>query len=269
VGYFKERISYEGRRALVTGCSSGIGAQVAQQLAELGADVVGLDLNPPSFDVGQFVQADLGDPASIDRAVAAIGGPVDALFNIAGVSSGIGDPLKVVTINFLGLRYLSESLYPLMPAGSAILNTLTLVHDYADYNARVRPLLATSTMAEGVEWAAANPDAYTPGGYTFAKAAIAIYSLDHTAELAARGIRINCTGPGVTDTPILNFSKLSYGENFADAVPKPLGRISDPAEQAAVMVFLNSNAASYLTGQVIFVDAGYHAVVRAEQIAAG
>jgi NAD(P)-dependent dehydrogenase (short-subunit alcohol dehydrogenase family) len=267
VGYFEERIRYDGRRALVTGCSSGIGAQVAQQVAELGAEVIGLDVNAPASDIGTFIETDLGDPESIDRAVAAIGGPVDALFNVAGVSSGIGDPLKVVTINFLGLRYLSESIYPVMPPGSSIVNTLTAVHDYADYYDRVSPLLGTSTMAEGVQWCRANPDAYTPGGYTYAKSAIAIYSLNHTVELAARGIRINCTGPGVTDTPILNFSKITYGANFADAVPKPLGRISEPAEQAAVMVFLNSNAASYLSGQIIFVDGGWNGELRADQIA--
>src|ERR1700759_546593 len=95
---------YDGRRAVVTGCASGIGAEVARQLAGLGAQVVGLDIRPPSRQVGEFIPLDLSDPISIDMAGAAIGDRVDVLFNIAGVSSGIGDPLRVVTINFLGPR---------------------------------------------------------------------------------------------------------------------------------------------------------------------
>ncbi len=101
---------YDGRRAVVTGCSSGIGAEVARQLTELGAEVVGLDLKRPARKLDEFHEIDLSDPASIDRAAAAIDGPVDALFNIAGVSSGIGNPLLVVTINFLGMRHFTEAL---------------------------------------------------------------------------------------------------------------------------------------------------------------
>ncbi|MGV7643084.1 SDR family NAD(P)-dependent oxidoreductase, partial [Mycobacterium kansasii] len=73
-----------------------------------------------------FRQVDLSDPASIDQTVKSVEGPVDALFNVAGVSSGIGDPLRVVTINFLGLRHLTEALIPRMPAGSSIVSVSSL-----------------------------------------------------------------------------------------------------------------------------------------------
>ena len=110
MGQIDELWRYDGRRAVVTGCASGIGAHVVRQLTELGADVVGLDKHPPNTDIAEFHALDLTDPPSIDRAVESIGGDVDALFNIAGVSSGIGDPLLVVTINFLGLRHVTEAL---------------------------------------------------------------------------------------------------------------------------------------------------------------
>ena len=55
---------------------------------------------------------DLADPESIDHAADAVGGQVDSLFNVAGVSSGIGDPLRVVTINFLGTRMFTEAVLP-------------------------------------------------------------------------------------------------------------------------------------------------------------
>ena len=103
---------YDGRRAVVTGCASGIGEHVVRQLTELGADVVGLDKRRPAFELAEFHEVDLADPASIDRAVASVGGQVDALFNVAGVSSGIGNPPLVVTINFLGLRHVTEALIP-------------------------------------------------------------------------------------------------------------------------------------------------------------
>src|SRR5919204_3482000 len=110
MGQIDDLWRYDGRRAVVTGCASGIGEHVARQLTDLGADVVGLDKRRPAFELNRFHEVDLADPVSIDRAVASIEGPVDALFNVAGVSSGIGDPPLVVTINFLGLRQLTEGL---------------------------------------------------------------------------------------------------------------------------------------------------------------
>lgn len=74
--------------------------------------------------------------------------------------------------------------------------------------------------------------------------------------LGARGIRINCTGPGVTETPILDQLRTAYGQGFLDDIPKPLGRVAGPAEQASVLLFLNSAAASYISGQVLWVDGG-------------
>src|ERR1700759_3652788 len=119
-------LRYAARRAVVTGCASGIGAAVARQLTELGAEVVGLDRKRPAVALKEFHELDLSDPASIERAVAAIDRPVDSLFNIAGVSSGIGDPLRVVTINFLGTRQFTEAMVPKMAPGSAIANVSSL-----------------------------------------------------------------------------------------------------------------------------------------------
>jgi NAD(P)-dependent dehydrogenase (short-subunit alcohol dehydrogenase family) len=249
---------YDGRRAVVTGCASGIGAAVARQLAELGAEVVGLDLQRPALQPKEFHELDLSDPASIDGAVAAIDGPVDVLFNIAGVSSGIGDPMRVVTINFLGTRHFTEALIPSMPPGSAIANVSSLAATAYRSNAAVTAgLLDTATMAEGIEWCRRNPEPVADGGgYRLSKEAIILYGMANVAALGAKGIRINCTAPGVTDTPILDQLRSAYGQQFLDSFRTPLGRAADPDEQAGVLVFLNSGAASYITGQVIWVDGG-------------
>ena len=160
-----ELFRYDGRRAVVTGCASGIGACVARQLTDLGAEVVGLDVRRPALQLKEFHEVDLGDAASIDRAVAAIDGPVDSLFNIAGVSSGIGDPLRVVTINFLGTRRFTEALVPKMPPGSAIANVSSLAASGYRENASVTAgLLGTESMAEGIEWCERNPQPVVDGG---------------------------------------------------------------------------------------------------------
>jgi NAD(P)-dependent dehydrogenase (short-subunit alcohol dehydrogenase family) len=267
MGQIDELWRYDGRRVVVTGCASGIGEHVARQLTELGAEVVGLDIRAreerdsegqPALQLREFHEVNLADPASIDEAAASIGGQVDALFNVAGVSSGIKDPLRVVTINFLGTRQFTEALVPTMPPGSAIANVSSLAASAYRENAGVTAgLLDTVTMAEGVEWCQRNPEALADGGgYRLSKEAIILYGLANVAVLGAKGIRINCTAPGVTDTPILDQLRSAYGQEFLDAFRTPLGRVSEPSEQAAVLVFLNSKAASYITGQVIWVDGG-------------
>ena len=257
MGQIDEMWRYDGKRVVVTGCASGIGAHVARQLAELGAQVTGLDVRPPAVAIDEFIGVDLADPASIDHAVASIGGQVDALFNVAGVSSGIGDPLLVVTINFLGMRYFTESLIPAMPPGSSVTNVSSLAAAAYRENAGVTSgLVRTPTMSDGIDWCTAHPEALADGGYRLSKEAIILYGMASVEELGGRGIRINSSGPGVTETPILDQLRSAYGQDYLDSFSTPLGRIAGPDEQAAVLVFLGSPAASYISGQVIWVDGG-------------
>ncbi|UXA11965.1 coniferyl-alcohol dehydrogenase [Mycobacterium sp. SMC-8] len=254
-----ELVRFDGRHAVVTGCASGIGAQVAHQLASLGARVTGLDLRAPEnrSALGDFIPVDLADPDSVDNAAAAVGHGVDAVFNVAGVSSGIRDPLLVVRINFLGMRQFTEALVDRMPAGASITNVSSLAASgYLNHAATTAGLLATTSVEEGLRWCAEHPDALADGGYRQSKEAIILYGMHRAVDLGARGIRINCTAPGVTETPILDQLRSAYGQQYLDSFTAPLGRVSTPEEQAAMLVFLGSRAAGYLTGQVVWTDGG-------------
>ena len=85
-----ELISYEGKRVVVTGAASGMGKATVEYLAELGAEILALDVSPIEAGAWTAIQVDLGERASIDSVVEAIGAPVDRLFNVAGVAGGRG-----------------------------------------------------------------------------------------------------------------------------------------------------------------------------------
>ncbi|MGE2728703.1 coniferyl-alcohol dehydrogenase [Mycolicibacterium vaccae] len=255
-------VRYDGRHVVVTGCASGIGAQVAAQLSALGARVTGLDIRDPepSSTTTDFVRVDLADKAAVAAAADAVHGEVDALFNVAGVSSGIGDPLLVMRINFLGMRQFTETLLARMPDGASITNVSSLAASgYRDNAHTTAGLLDTASVDDGLRWCADHPDALADGGYRQSKEAIILYGMRKAVELGPRGIRVNCSAPGVTETPILDQLRSRYGQQYLDSFTAPLGRVSTADEQAAVLVFLGSRAAGYITGQVVWADGGISA----------
>ena len=113
-----DRLRYDGKRVLVVGGATGMGAAAAKSAGELGAEVVVIDYAPVDYEVAQALQVDLRDPASIDSVLEQVGGPVHAVFSAAGVADG-PDLMK---INFIGHRHLIERLLDKgqLPSGSAI-----------------------------------------------------------------------------------------------------------------------------------------------------
>jgi NAD(P)-dependent dehydrogenase (short-subunit alcohol dehydrogenase family) len=86
------------------------------------------------------------------------------------------------------------------------------------------------------------------------------YTMRRSVEWAP-GIRLNCIGPAPTETPLLLDTVKGSSQAWLDAFPRPAGRNATAAEQAAVLIFLNSPAASYVSGQMIYTDGGYTAGV--------
>lgn len=253
------RDSYADRRVVVTGCASGIGERVAARLTDLGAEVVGLDVREPQVPVARFVQVDLADSDSIAAATDTVD-DLDVLINVAGVS-GRRDPATVVGINFVGTRELTEALIPRMASGAAIASTASLAASrYAERRDLVAGLLATSTRADATAWCR-DHRVEVGTGYAISKDALVWWTLERAVDLASRGVRMNAIAPGMTETPILDATRASRGESFLDAIPMPLGRTATADEQAAVLVFLGGGEASYLSGQILWVDGGYSAGV--------
>jgi NAD(P)-dependent dehydrogenase (short-subunit alcohol dehydrogenase family) len=249
---------YHDQRVVISGCSSGIGAAVADMLFAAGAKVIGLDKNPPARSVHQYVPVDMGDLDSINAAAARVTGPVCALFNCAGVSRGAVDQQLIVRINFLGLRTLVETLIDRIPRGGAIASTASVAGRAWRQNADMMlRLVRTNGFDEGRVWAEQH-DAFIQehGGYETSKEAVIVYTRERCLELGRCGIRINAVAPGVTDTPMLLEVAKIRGPGFLEAVPEPLGRRASPEEQANLLIFLNSDWASYVNGHTLWSDGG-------------
>jgi NAD(P)-dependent dehydrogenase (short-subunit alcohol dehydrogenase family) len=227
--------------------------------------VIGLDLRHPTAPVHEFHAADLNDSDSIQRAAGAVGDPVDALFNVAGVSMA-GAPGLTIGVNFVGTRELTESLLPCMRQGAGVVNTASIAASgYLTRRELVAGLLNTETRAEAQRWCDEHEDELGTG-YAVSKDAVVWYTLERSVELGGRGIRMNAVAPGLTDTAILAGARQWRGDAVLDSIPLPLGRVARPEEQAEVLVFLNSGAATYVNGQVIWVDGGYMAGVATGQL---
>ena len=258
-------LGYKNKRVVVTGCFSGMGEATARMLLDLGAEVHGLDYKDCALPLASFTKVDLREPQSIDAGVAKIGGRVDALFNCAGLPN-VFPVLDVMKVNFLGLRKLTEAIVPLMPQGSAIASIASTAG--GGWHARMAThleLAATPDFETGLKWCEANQH-LIDDSYSFSKETLIIWTMMSGASLIKRGIRINCTLPGPTQTPMMPDFEKAAPKAVIDAAAQPIDRFATPAEQAGPMVFLNSDAATYVNGVPFPVDGGFTGGVTTGQI---
>lgn len=253
----RDPLQYEGKRVVVTGAASGMGESTATILTELGAEVHGLDIKEGSAPVEAFHRCDLGDPDQIDAVVADLGGQVDSLFNCAGLPT-TAPGQKIVRVNFLGHRHLTEALLPIMPSGSSIgFISSAAGMGWTGNFATLQPLLETPDFEAALAWCEEHDDAISLNGYGFSKEAINAYVAWRGYQLAPTGVRLNSINPGPTDTPMMPSFVESMGEDFFEKFPKPVGRNSRPDEQAWAIIMLNSPRSSYTTATTLFTDGGF------------
>lgn len=255
-----EASEFTGRRVVVTGSSSGIGQALAAALVDLGAEVHGAARSGEGAGLASFTQLDLGEPGSVEAAAASISrsGAVHALFNCAGATPLI-DPVDILKVNFLGTRLFTELLTPAMSPGAAIVN-VSSDGGYAWRRKRelLLDFLAVTTFGGGVAWYAQNAEE-AGHAYAFGKEALDVWTMQQSAHLIGQGIRINSVSPGAVQTPMLEAIEAVMPTEMIDAVTQPIGRRSTPQEQVGPMLFLASDAASYVNGIDVQVDGGFWA----------
>jgi NAD(P)-dependent dehydrogenase (short-subunit alcohol dehydrogenase family) len=244
---------FDGKRVLVVGGASGMGAAAAQLALDAGAEVLVADIAPITAAGVKAIPIDLADTDAIDTAIEALGGPVHALLGAAGVADGTPG---IERINFLGHRYLIERLLAadLLPRGAAI----GLISSAAGLGWESNlPLLQQYLAIPDFHDAAAWVTAQGKADYMFAKQAVCAYVATQALALRARGIRINAVCPGATDTPLARANAerwLGFGSDYREAAGVD---VSQPIEQAAPLLFLCSAAASSITGTILTADHGY------------
>ena len=246
---------FDGKRALVVGGATGMGAATAEVVKDAGAEVVVMDRAEVTLDGVKAISLDLSDKASIDAAVDECGGPVHALFACAGVADGTPG---IERINFIGHRYLVERMLAgdMLQKGSAIgmissaagmgwENSLDELHEYLD----------VTDFDAATAWA----QEHNHADYLWSKKTINMYVAREAYRLLKRGIRVNAIMPGPTDTPLARANEemwLGFGSDYRADVGVDA---SKPVEQAYPLVFLCSDAAAGITGITMITDSGYFA----------
>jgi NAD(P)-dependent dehydrogenase (short-subunit alcohol dehydrogenase family) len=249
--------SYEGKRVVVSGGGgAGMGAAAVEGLAEMGAEIHVLDLKEPPIEVASYQSVDLRDSDAAASAIETIGGRLDALFNCAGLPGPPFPDLDVMLVNYAAPRHLASIVAPYMTNGGAICSiSSTAGSSYLANMQKWMPLVQTPDFASAKAWLEAHPDDIG-GGYAQSKEALILWTMWAARDFAEKNIRLNCISPGPTDTPMMPAFETMAGAKLIDLFAQGLGRRSTPAEQAWPMIFLNSDAASYISGENLNTDGG-------------
>jgi NAD(P)-dependent dehydrogenase (short-subunit alcohol dehydrogenase family) len=245
-----ERFRLDGRVVIVTGASSGLGAAVAVAAGQAGADVVVGARRAEELDgaaaavaaTGARISSLVTDVTSADacrRLVDHAGetfGRVDGLVNNAGVASAVpalretpDEYRTVLETNLMGAYWMAQAAAAAMSAGGSIVNVSSIA------------ALVSADLPQAA--------------YASSKAGLLGLTRDLAAQWGSRrGIRVNAVAPGFFESELSDACPPGYLDTVAERTP--LGRIGTPAEVSAAVVFLLSDAASFVTGATLVVDGG-------------
>jgi 3-oxoacyl-[acyl-carrier protein] reductase len=244
-------ISLEGKVALVTGASRGIGRAIAEQLAALGAKVVGTatsekgaaDISSYLGDKGCGLVLNVADTASIEQCLEQIKnqfGDIDILVNNAGI-----------TRDNLLMRMKDEEWFDIIQTNLTSVYRLSKAVMRTMMKKRFGRIISIGSVVGSMGNAGQT-------NYAAAKAGVLGFTKSLAREVASRGITVNAIAPGFIDTDMTK--ELSDEQKDAIFAQVPANRLGQPEEIAATVAFLASNQAAYITGETIHVNGGMYMV---------
>lgn len=250
----KELVSFNNRTALIIGGATGMGAATAKLLADLGADLIVLDVAEVDYPVNKFLKIDLRDKGAVDAVLEQLDEPIDAVFACAGVADGTGG---IMQINFISQRYIIDRLVAsgrLVRGGAVLMISSVAGLPWQQNIVQVREFLACDSWEAAETWLANNEG---NDNYSFSKQAVNGYIAAAAMPMLREGVRINAILPGPTDTPLARANAdvwLSFAQDYRESVGV---ECLAPEQMASVMAFLASDAASGINGISLLVDQGH------------
>jgi NAD(P)-dependent dehydrogenase (short-subunit alcohol dehydrogenase family) len=256
-------VDYTGKRVVLTGGATGIGAALADLLGDLGVEhLTILDIAEPTGRCDRHITTDLADPASIDAALDAIDGPVDVVFSNAGVSAKPGIR-TCMAVNVAASRRLTDGIIDRIPAGGTIVYTASMAgNGWPMQKAEIDALLDIADWDEFLDAAEASEGAKADV-YPFSKACMQVYVMRRSYDAVRQGVRINSVCPTTVNTPLMGAFRETMGDKAIDWTVEVQGngRMAVASDIAPPLAFLGSDAAAFMSGVNMLVDAGFTAAM--------
>lgn len=252
---------------VITGGTTGIGAEVRRMLFEEGHEVYNIDYKGGDFE------ADLSTDEGVQATIQAIGSKypdgIDGLISNAGVGP-TAPPEKIFALNFYAGTYIAEGLRPLLAKknGCCVMTSSNSITNSSVRMDWVELLTNLRNRERGMDLAHMIPQNQAASAYSSSKCALARWVRRVSPSWAVDGLRINAVAPGNTTTPMTR-GLTEQQKDAALLIPIPTRygtrEFLDAEEIANAIVFLASRKASGINGVVLFVDGGIDALMRSER----